>query len=285
MSIPEKPERLYKFGFDIVHGCQLRCVGCPNSTLNPEIKFITMDDFKACLKNIDVPDVVLFRLFNFGDPLLHPNLVDLLLKIPEQKWKARAVEISTNAQKLDEEMLAEAFKTGVIKNLAVSCDGDGTPRDYEKYRKGAKWEKLIEFLTKASELRNKYSPNTTLLTRTICTNGKDQNRWTSILKPLGWTAHFRSWILLPDAVKNPSGRNLVVPKNLCLFMKKDAETNLYVDYDGTVVPCCIHPKAFVLGNLKENTFTELWTGCKRIEMRKEMKSNRKNMSVCGRCEK
>ena len=29
---------IYNLHFDIVHGCQLRCVGCPNSILQPKIK-------------------------------------------------------------------------------------------------------------------------------------------------------------------------------------------------------------------------------------------------------
>jgi hypothetical protein len=40
---------IYNFHFDIVQGCQLRCLGCPNSTLQPKIKRMSREDFERCL--------------------------------------------------------------------------------------------------------------------------------------------------------------------------------------------------------------------------------------------
>jgi hypothetical protein len=51
---PDRRQRtarsIYNLHFDIVHGCQLRCTGCPNSTLQPKIKRISVEDFNACQK-------------------------------------------------------------------------------------------------------------------------------------------------------------------------------------------------------------------------------------------
>lgn len=57
--------------FDIVNGCQLTCIGCPNSTLQPKVSRISLEDFGRFLGNIDVKAIQLFRLFNYGEPLLH----------------------------------------------------------------------------------------------------------------------------------------------------------------------------------------------------------------------
>ena len=38
-----------------------------------------------------------------------------------------------------------------------------------------------------------------------------------------------------------------VPEGVCQYLRGPT---LYVDHDGTVVPCCVHPRAGVLGNLK-----------------------------------
>jgi len=67
----QRPKHLYSVHFDIVHGCQLRCVGCPNSTLEPKIHWISVEDFARCLGNIDVERIHTFRLFNYGEPLLY----------------------------------------------------------------------------------------------------------------------------------------------------------------------------------------------------------------------
>ena len=73
------------------------------------------------------------RLFNFGEPLLHHDLAGILACIPKQRWKTRFVEISTNAQFVDWPSFEEALRQRVLTQIAVSCDGDGTPAEYEAF--------------------------------------------------------------------------------------------------------------------------------------------------------
>lgn len=273
--------KLEKFGFEIVRGCQLRCIGCPNSTLKPKIKPVELDVFRSCLGNLDVSEVKLMRLFNFGEPLLHPDVPSLLRIIPEQRFKVRLVEISTNAQHHNFEMLEEIFKTGVLGRLAVSCDGDGTPEDYEHYRPPGKWDKLLEFLAKAAEYRDRHAPGTRLMTRTICETDEGRRRWLDVLEPLGWTAEFRRWLNLPGSKENPSGRETEAVRGLCEYMQF---RTLYVDYDGTVVTCCVHPRAGVFGNLAEERYSAIYKGAKRHQFLEQMKTDRPSMAICGKCE-
>lgn len=94
---------LYRLGFDIVDGCQMRCIGCPNSIYRNPISFMSMEDFRACLNNFDIDFLQHIRLFNFGEALLHPQLVDLILEIQKFGWwrKTNYLEISTNGQYTD----------------------------------------------------------------------------------------------------------------------------------------------------------------------------------------
>ncbi len=170
-------EVIDKCHFEIVRGCQLRCVGCPNSTLQPKVRRIEPADFDACLGNIDVRHIEYLRLFNFGEPLLHRELSALLECIPRQSWSVGRLEVSTNAQFVDWPDLEEAIKLRVLDNLSVSCDGDGTPEDYERLRPPSKWEKMIEFLERAKELRDRHDPSLTLMTRTVCVDPQAQARW------------------------------------------------------------------------------------------------------------
>ncbi|MEK6748983.1 MAG: radical SAM/SPASM domain-containing protein [Pseudomonadota bacterium] len=273
-------KEISKFGFDIVHGCQLRCVGCPNSTLKPKIKQILPADFYQCLCNVDVAHVNLFRLFNFGEPLLHDKLPDILLQIPRQTWTVKIVEISTNAQYHDFDMMIEILKSGVINRIAASCDGDGTAEDYERLRPPGKWEKFIEFLRRVHELRDMYAPNVVLINRIVCTEPGARERWLGVVKPLGWTPEFREWLILPGG-GNMTGRQPVVPSRICSYL---SQPTVYADYDGTVVPCCVHPRAGVLGNLMHNTLSEILAGQARAKMLGAMQNNRMSMPICGECE-
>jgi len=271
---------LDRVGIDIVHGCQLRCLGCPNSTIRPAVKYMTVDDFGTILKNIDIAFLKRLSLFNFGEPLLHPNIPDILRKIPGQKYGIRTVSLLTNAQHHDFPILADVFRTGVINEIGVSCDGDGTREDYERLRPPGKYERLMEFLIKAKELRDRYSPKVQLFTITISKTPEGRKRWKDLLIPLGWTPVFRDWYILPESVKTRAEKPHIVLKKGCYQLRRKY---LYVDFDGTVVPCCVYPRPFELGNLREEKYSEIFNGRKRKLMLTELRTNRKNMPICGKC--
>src|SRR5262249_17378717 len=117
-------DRIGIFHFDIVQGCQLSCIGCPNSILHPKIEHISPELFDLCLKNVDVKNVDLLRLFNYGEPFLHPNIKGLLDVLKQQTWKANVVEISTNGMIFDEQKVRDIISSKAVTHFFVSCDGD-----------------------------------------------------------------------------------------------------------------------------------------------------------------
>ena len=143
---------------DIVHGCQLRCVGCPNSTIMDKVQRVSVEDYATILGNIDVDYVHTMRLYNYGEPLLHKDLPGIVELIPQQKWKASIVEITTNAQYCNWDNFEEMLKLQVVNKIVVSCDGDGTAESYERLRPPSKWPKLLEFLERAHALKEKMVP-------------------------------------------------------------------------------------------------------------------------------
>lgn len=273
-------EALDKVHFELVYGCQLQCIGCPISTLQPKIKRVSPETFEQCMRNVDVDYIRYLRLFNYGETLLHPNLSEILEIIPRLPQKIKHVEISTNGQFAHWDDLTKAIQSGVLTMLAVSCDGDGTPESYERLRPPSKWEKLLMFLEKVAELKERYAPNMLLLTRTICPDEEGRKRWESVLAPRGWTVQFRDWLVLADAAEDV-GDGKPMPKGLCSFMQRFDE--LYIDWDGTVVPCCAHPGAGNFGNLKKQKFNELAYSMQRMQMMFAMGKDRKAMNICGNC--
>ena len=99
---------------------------------------------------------------------------------------------------------------------------------------------------------------------------------------------------LPEAQENMTGRAVIVPRKPCIFLADPSEFTthpwfgevnlLYVDADGSVVPCCMHPRAGVFGNLLTQKFSEILNGDARREMKTAMERNRASMSVCGSCD-
>lgn len=289
-----QPRHLYFAQLDIVHGCQLKCVGCPNSLIESKIERISVDDFARCLANIDVEHIHTLRLFNFGEPLLHRELSQLVALIPQQAWKVSVVEISTNGQQVDWDELERMLKLEVLTRLVVSCDGDGTPEDYERLRPPSRWERLVEFLDKAAYLRDRWAPATQLMTRTVVKTEDDMLRWEAFLRPRGWLPEFRRWMALPESKENLTGRVVMAPRGPCVYFAEPTDfphhpwfgeiNGLYMDADGTVVPCCMHPRAGEFGNLKHQTYSEIRQGSARAGMLAAMQSNRAAMPICNTCE-
>jgi len=269
-----------KLGIDIIRGCQLRCVGCPNSTLKPKIEFCDPADFEKMLNNIDARLKIL-RLYNFGEPMLHPQLDDMVKTIRKSRLKPKQIDVTTNGQYWNHDVFKRAFGQKIVTHLYVSCDGDGTPEDYERLRPPAKWDKLIEFMVKIKEMRDDLCHKMHLRTRTITTN-KYKKRWTKLLKPMGFKPEFRQWTTRTD-VKNPPWKARKVPNGVCKYVK--SKDLLYVDYDGTVVPCCVHPKAAIYGNLLKTKASEILNGKNRELFYKTMKKHRSVLEVCKDCTK
>lgn len=276
-------EKIDKCQIDVVNGCNLRCIGCPNSTLKPVVKFISEHAFEKILGNIDVSKIRILRLFNFGEPMLHPELPKILEVIARQKFSVGRVEISTNATIVNKEQLRAIFSTGLLDFLAVSCDGNCNKKSFEKLRPPAKWETMVEFLAVAKLLRDKYSPKTELVTRTICDNSGAKKEWTQFLSKLGWRPTFRSMRVIADA-KIIEEQKPDVPNGVCGWLYNPKKPSLYVKMDGTVVPCCTHPEAFVIGNLKKQKFSDIYFSPERMTMIKKMKHDRKSIPVCNQCE-
>lgn len=272
--------KIDKFGIDIVYGCQLRCIGCPNSTLKQKVQFMNPETFSQILKNVNVTSIKLFRLFNFGEPFLHPDLKGMFRQIKKQKFKVKTLEVSTNAQIADKHKLKVVIKN--VDTLAVSCDGDGTPKEYEHYRTPAKWDKLMTFLKTAKHMRDKHNPKCELITRTICTTKVGRKRWTKILKPLGWKPIFRGWNVIPNTAET-LWKKAKIPSGACVFLGTKKGHRLYVNVDGTVVPCCRYPQVADLGNLLENKYTEILGSQKRKAFVRAMKKDRKLVPICDEC--
>lgn len=263
----------------------MRCIGCPNSVFRNPISFISMDAFKACLENLDIDFLHHIRLFNYGEPLLHPNLLDLILEIPKFNWWKKDnstgsyLEISTNGQFEDFSMLIEVFKTKELSLLVVSCDGDGTKEDYERMRPPAKWEVFLNFLDTVNEIRNKYSPNTKLMTRTICVIPEHRERWRQILIPRGWEIEFRGWIYLPGIKPHPP-----VTNRHCVFIKcAFSGVTFNLNSEGLVVPCCAHPKAEILGDLKIQKYNDVLKSEVYINFANRLLVDRVGHPICGEC--
>ena len=161
---------------------------------------------RACLANIDVERIHTFRLFNYGEPLLHRQLAAIAAEIPKQRWKASVVEISTNAQWVDWDEFEEMVRLEVVNKLVVSCDGDGTPEATSGCARRRRGRSSSSSSTARRPCATSGRPAMYLGTRTIIETREDARRWEEFLRPRGWAPEFRRLDGAPEAKENLTHR-------------------------------------------------------------------------------
>ncbi len=128
MGISSGDYLLYKnfaqkfFTLDVSGTCNLKCPSCPNSLcpVDRPRGFMSLADFKKITQKIlkEVGLVSHFSLYNWGEPLLHPQL-DLLIDYAHQM--GIAIAVSSNFSITSAEQLQKLVKAGPdILKISVS---------------------------------------------------------------------------------------------------------------------------------------------------------------------
>jgi MoaA/NifB/PqqE/SkfB family radical SAM enzyme len=89
--------------FDIVHGCNAKCPLCvtARTTFGQKIQYISVDDFARAIDRLlelglATPGFSTVGLFNWGEPILHPDLESIVAVLADKNLYAA---ISTNASR------------------------------------------------------------------------------------------------------------------------------------------------------------------------------------------
>ncbi|MFX0202251.1 MAG: radical SAM protein, partial [Candidatus Hodarchaeota archaeon] len=99
-------------GIEVTNACNLRCIMCHRQAMNREVGFMNLDLFKECAHQGIEMGVKMIVPFNYGEALLHPNLVDMVEYIKAQS-KETMVKINTNGMLLTKEYARALVRAGI----------------------------------------------------------------------------------------------------------------------------------------------------------------------------
>ena len=296
-SINFSEVRVLNVAIDVVDGCNLRCIGCPNSITKPTVHPIPQETILRRIKNIDIGVIDNLRLYRFGEPLFNPELPSILHSIKTlQKPKVLSISLSTNGQHRNLSILEESLKTGCIDKISISADGDGTKEMFERMRPPGKWEILTEFIKNTKRLISKFSPGTKITmgitlppiynkktTRHII-SGKHQANWRTQFSEYIDEFDFHSLLKMPGSLLAEqdffSDKSLYDPPKIgaCPSVLRG---NIYIDGKGIVQPCCWASEVSNLGDLNSNTYSEIFI--KRLQFKKALDERRSEIKACSEC--
>jgi len=284
--------------FESTTSCNLRCPECP-SGLRAFTRPTGMLENSFFQKTIDeIHKELLYLIFYFqGEPYLNPDFLDM---VKYASGKKIYTATSTNAHYLTDEMARKTVESG-LDRLIISIDG--TTQDvYQQYRVGGNLEKVLEgtrnIIKWKKELKSK-TPFVFFQFLVVKPNEHQIEEVKRLAKETGVdevrfkTAQVYAFETDPNQLiptidkfsrykKNADGRYRAKNKlaNRCWKLQ---HANV-ITWDGLVVPCCFDKDALhQLGNLKTQSFKEIWHNDNYRQFRAELMKSRQQIDICSNC--
>jgi len=284
--------------FEPTTSCNLRCPECPSGlrAFTRPTGMLKKDFFSQTIDEIHKE--LLYLIFYFqGEPYLNPDFLDMVKYASSKKIYTAT---STNAHYLTDDAAKRTVESG-LDRLIISIDG--TTQDvYQQYRVGGNLEKVLQGarnIVKWKKELNSKTPFVFFQFLVVKPNEHQVEAIKKLAKEIGVdevrfkTAQVYDFEndpnhLIPETdkfsryKKNKNGT--YSPKNkLANHCWKLQHANV-ITWDGLVVPCCFDKDAMhQLGNLKNQSFKEIWKNDNYRQFRSELMKSRRNIDICANC--
>ncbi len=284
--------------FEPTTSCNLRCPECPSGlrAFTRPTGMLQNNFFKQTID--DLHKHVLYLIFYFqGEPYLNPDFLDMVAYANKKKIYTAT---STNAHYLTDEMAKKTVESG-LDRLIISIDG--TTQDvYKQYRVGGNLEKVLEGaknIVKWKKALNSKTPFVFFQFLVVKPNEHQIEEIKALAKQVGVDEVRFKTAQVYDYENDP---NQLIPENEKYSRYKKNADGSYrlknklanrcwklwhanvITWDGLVVPCCFDKDAtHQLGNLKTQSFADIWKNDNYKQFRKELMKSRKNIDICANC--
>ncbi len=284
--------------FEPTTSCNLRCPECPSGLrqFTRPTGMLKKDFFSQTID--DICKDILYLIFYFqGEPYLNRDFLEM---VKYASAKGIYTATSTNAHYLTDEVARKTIESG-LDRLIISIDG--TTQDvYKQYRVGGNINKVIEGARNIVKWKKKLKSKTPFVFfqfLVVKPNEHQVEEIKKLAKEVGVdevrfkTAQVYDYENDPNRLipvsqkfsrykKNAEGKTISKNK-LANHCWKLWQANV-ITWDGLVVPCCFDKDAsHQLGNLKMQSFKEIWRNDSYKQFRRELMTSRRNIDICANC--
>ncbi len=284
--------------FEPTTSCNLRCPECPSGLrqFTRPTGMLKKDFFTETID--DIYKDILYLIFYFqGEPFLNKDFLEM---VKYASAKGIYTATSTNAHYLTDEVARKTVESG-LDRLIISIDGT-TQEVYKQYRIGGNIDKVIEGAKNIVKWKRQLKSKTPFVFfqfLVVKPNEHQVEEIKKLAKEVGVdevrfkTAQVYDYENDPNQLipvnenfsrykKNKEGKT--VSKNkLANHCWKLWQANV-ITWDGLVVPCCFDKDAsHQLGNIKMQSFKEIWQNDNYKQFRKELMTSRRNIDICANC--
>lgn len=256
--------------------CNLRCPTCHPSgnTFGGPMKRSVLDKL---LERIPFTTMLKGTLYLFGEPLFNRQLPDMIQAVGD---RGVLTSTSTNFNIFSEAKAHEIIDAG-LSWLIICVDG-ADQETYARYRVGGSLERVLEntrVMVEAKRARGTSWPVIEVQCIEFDYNRHQVDEIRRICLDLGVERFTVKRDVLAQmnidvaglTDDKPASRDDAKPPVSVVKKKGRARCaylygTMHVDYDGSVLPCCVGRSVF--GNLLENSFEEIWNNEKFVAARR-----------------
>ncbi|WP_139905766.1 radical SAM/SPASM domain-containing protein [Clostridium thermarum] len=283
-------KRFKKVYIEITNVCNLACTFCPKTKRKPQ--FIKIEEFEHILDEAKpFTDHVYLHLK--GEPMLHPNLPDLLDLCQERKLKVNITTNGTLIGKIREKIIMKPAIRQINISLHSFDANEGT-RSMEEYLKD-----ILDFTKEAVEKTNIIiALRLWNLDQSNITNAERQ-------KNRELLSIIEEYLQLPYKIEEKITDSRGIKLADRVFLNQDYEfkwpgleeedygnegtcyglrDQIGILVDGTVVPCCLDGEGAInLGNIHRQPFDEIIKSHRARKMLEGFAKRQLCEELCRRC--
>lgn len=260
---------------ELTSWCNYTCKMCrKNFVDNTERVNMSLDLVQRIADDAQKMDVASFWIGAGSECLIHPQIreaLDVLLSVPTLDST-----LLTNGSCLNKD-IAKILIDKQVKNISVSLDA--ARRNTYKHIRGGDLEHVennIEYLLKLKG--NKYFP---ILRVSMVKMEENLDQRDEFLHKWEGRAAIIDYQTLVE-YDNQKHQNVNMENVVCNCM--DPFKRLYVNYDGSIYPCCVSgfQEGHYLGNIEDITLLDAWNSDKMRMLRNELRTGQLSEN-CMKC--
>lgn len=277
--------------------CNLGCPECPSG-----LKMFTRptgnlkEEFYQSVIDQVYKDTFYLTFYFQGEPYINPKFLEM---VSYANAKNLYTATSTNAHFLNEENAKKTIESG-LDRLIISIDGT-TQETYESYRIGGKLDKVLagaKNIVKWKKKLKSKTPHVIFQFLVVKPNEHQIEEVHKIAKEIGVDEVKLKTAQVYD-FKNGNPLIPTIDKYSRYKKQKDGTYKIknaladhcwklwhscVITWDGKVIPCCFDKDGdFRLGELKDESFKNIWQGQKYLDFRKQIFKGREHIEICKNC--
>jgi radical SAM protein with 4Fe4S-binding SPASM domain len=277
---------------ELTNNCNLHCRECHTGSGRMTRGKGFMDIYLFDKIISELRPYIYYLLLNFqGESMMHPLFFSFL-----GRTGSLNTTLSTNGHFLSVENADKIVRSG-LGRLVVSLDGMDQ-ETYSSYRTGGDLNTVLEGIRNISNANKRAGSPLKLEIQFLVNRGNENQIHSARQFALEMNASFR---LKSMQIINSENFEKWLPSGsgYSRYKKKNGEyviknqypnrcarlwLNPVITWDGKVIPCCFDKDAeYIMGDLNEDTFRDIWYGPKYRIFRKSILSGRYMIDICRNC--